>query len=108
MTVQEVVGGYTASFDEYLNDIDGRRIIDELLPLADATERAMVEASLPALDGSFIKATLPTSSCIWGEDVAQEHKYQPGRDWWYYRIPSNLDHVEDIDAWPKQAAENGI
>ena len=107
MTVQEVVGGYTASFDEYLNDIDGRSIIDELLPLADATERAMVEASLPALDGSFIKATLPTSSCIWGEDVAQEHKYQPGRDWWYYRIPSNLDRAEDSDAWPKARSLEG-
>jgi hypothetical protein len=101
LTVSDVVEGYTGLFDEYLNDMDGRRIIDELLPLEDATELRKVEASLPALDDGFIKATLPTSSCIWSEDVAQKHKYQPGRDWWYYRIPSNLGRVEDPDAWPR-------
>ena len=101
LTVGDVVEGYTGLFDEYLNDMDGRRIIDELLPLADATELRKVEASLLAMDDGFIKATLPTSSCIWGEDAAQKHEYQPGRDWWYYRIPSNLGHVEDPDAWPK-------
>jgi hypothetical protein len=108
MTVSEVVEGYTGLFDEYLNEMDGRKIIDELLPLADVKERETVEAFLPSLDDRFIQATLPTDSFIWGENVAQKHDYQPGRDWWYYRIPSNLDHVEDIDAWPKQAAENGI
>jgi hypothetical protein len=83
------------------NDMDGRRIIEELLPLADDTERRMVASSLPALDDGFLNATLPTSSCIWGEDVAEKHNYIPGRDWWYYRIPSNLARAEDPDAWPK-------
>jgi hypothetical protein len=100
-TVGDVVGGFTGLFDEYLNDMDGRRIIDELLPLADDTERRMVASSLPALDDGFLNATLPTSSCIWGEDVAEKHNYIPGRDWWYYRVPSNLGRVEDPDAWPK-------
>ena len=100
-TVGDVVEGFTGLFDEYLNDMDRRRIIDELLPLADDTERRMVAASLPALDDDFFKATLLTSSCIWGEDVAEKHEYHPGHDWWYYRIPSNLGRVEDPDAWPK-------
>jgi hypothetical protein len=107
MTVGDVVEGYTALFDEYLNEMDGRRIIDELLPLADAAERVMVEASLPVLDNSFIEATLPTDSCIWGEDVAQRHEYQPGRDWWYYRIPSDLGRLEDPDAWPNARSLEG-
>jgi hypothetical protein len=39
----------------------GRRIIEELLPLADDIERRLVAASLPELDDGFLKATIPTS-----------------------------------------------
>jgi len=82
-------------------DMDGRCIIDELLPLAVKTEIGKAKASLPALADSFIDATLPTSSCIWREDVAQNYEYQPERDFWCYQIPSNLGRVEDPDGWPK-------
>jgi hypothetical protein len=41
--------------------MDGRRIIEELLPLADDIERRIVAAPLPELDDGFLKATIPTS-----------------------------------------------
>ena len=82
-------------------DMGGRCIIDELLPLAVETEAGKAKASLPALDDSFFNATLLTSSCIWGEDVAQKYEYQPERDWWYCQISWNLGRIEDPDGWPK-------
>jgi hypothetical protein len=104
--VTGIVDGYTGLFDEYLNDMDSRRIIYELVPLADEIERGIVAASLPALDGDFFKSTRSTNSCIWGEDVAAKSGYRPDRDWWYYRVPTNLSRVEDPDAWPRPGHSN--
>jgi hypothetical protein len=98
--VGEVNDGYRALFDEYLDDMDGRRIIDELLILVDDAERAELEVSLAALDDRFFKATDPVDSCIWGEAAAAKQGYERNRNWWYFRIPTNLSSVEDRDEWP--------
>ena len=98
--VAEVEAGYRSLFDEYLNDMDARRIIDELTTRASDDEWAEVEAVLPSLDARFHAATRPVDSCIWGEHNAAKHAYRADRDWWYYRVPKNLDRVSDSDRWP--------
>ena len=51
--VAEIEGGYQALLDEYLNDMDGRHIISELLPIATAEEKAKAEGTMPSLDDRF-------------------------------------------------------
>lgn len=107
LTVAAVIEGYSCLFDEYLNDMDSRRIIDELKPLADDRERRMLVAFLPALDEAFFKSTYSTDSCIWGADVATRCGYRPDQDWCYYRVPKNLSRVEDPERWPRSIDRNG-
>lgn len=100
-TVCEILEGYRGLFDEYLNDMDGRQIISELVPLATEAERKSVLDELSLLDHSFFKVTRSLEACIWGADQAARHGYEPNENWWYYRIPQNLDSAEDRDAWPQ-------
>jgi hypothetical protein len=99
-TVSALEAGYDSLFDEYLNDVDSRKIIDELSIHASDAERAVVEASLPALDSRFVAATRPIAMCVWGDQNATKYGYSPERDWWYYRLPSNLSRVADPGRWP--------
>ena len=99
-TVSAVETGYELLFDEYLNDVDARKIIDELAGDATDTEWSVVKAVLPALDSRFFSATRPVPSCIWGDQNAIKHGYSADRDWWYYRLPLNLTRVTDGERWP--------
>jgi hypothetical protein len=47
--VAHVEEGYHGIFEEYLNDMDARRIMSELLPIASDEERARAEAVVPEL-----------------------------------------------------------
>ena len=98
--VADVEAGYRLYFDEYLNDMDARSIIDELGTYASDDEWAAVEAALPSLDARFLAATRPIEICIWGERNVAKHGYRPDRDWWYYRVPLDLSRVRDRGRWP--------
>lgn len=100
-TVNEISEGYRGLFDEFLNDMDGRQIISELMPFATEEERTRMLEPLASLDDSFLKGTRAVNVCIWGENQAAKHGYDLHQNWWYYRIPVNLDSVEDKDAWPR-------
>jgi hypothetical protein len=91
--------GYRFSFDEYLNDMDARRIIDELTTHAIDEEWAAVDAVLPALDDRLRAATRSVEVCIWGERNAAKHGYRADREWWYFRVPTNLARVGDRGRW---------
>lgn len=98
--VAAVEEGYRLCFDEYLNDMDARKIIDELATYASDGEWAEVEDLLPSLDDRFHVATRPVEVCIWGEGNAAKHGYGADRDWWYFRVPTNLERVGDRGRWP--------
>lgn len=68
--VGEIEAGYRGLFDEYLNDMDSRQIIDELATYASDDEWGEVEARLPSLDDRFHQVTRPIEACIWGEQNA--------------------------------------
>ena len=99
-TVSAIETGYHLLFDEYLNDVDSRKIIDELSTHASCAEWAMMKVTLPGLDARFLAATQSVSSCIWSDHNAARYGYSPVRDWWYYRLPANLTHVADRERWP--------
>lgn len=98
--VRDILAGYKRLFDEFLNDMDCRMIINELLPIATDAERDAVLLPLSSLDRSFHEATVMSSSCIWGDDNAAKCGWTSSKDWWYYRVPRTLDFVEDVEAWP--------
>jgi hypothetical protein len=95
--VAQVEEGYHGIFEEYLNDMDARRIISELLPIAGDEERARAEAVLPALDERFFKVTVPVDSCIWRAQAEANHGYRPAHDWWYYRLPIDVSRASGFD-----------
>jgi hypothetical protein len=98
--VAAVEEGHSLYFDEYLNDMDARKIIDELGTVASDGEWAAVEAVLPSLDARFLSATRPVDTCIWGERNVAKYGHRPDRDWWYYRVPLDLSRVGDRERWP--------
>jgi len=95
--VAHVEEGYNGIFEEYLNDMDARRITNELLPIASDEERARAEAVVPGLDERFFKVTVPVDSCIWGGKIAANYGYRPDRDWWYYRLPIDVSRASGFD-----------
>jgi hypothetical protein len=99
-TTDQIFKGYRGLFDEYLNDMDARRIINELMPITSESERTRIHDPLSVLDGYFREATQPCETCVWGDEWAAKHGYDPDRDWWYYRLPRILDFVEDRETWP--------
>jgi hypothetical protein len=85
--VREVEAGYQAMHEEYLNDMDGRRIISEVWPLASDDQREVYEDRLAEADRRFLAATTAVSNCIWGQETAARNGYTPEADWYYYRVP---------------------
>lgn len=90
--VQEIATGYTGGMlDEYLNDMDGRRIINEVWPLASAEQVACYQRRLEEADKRFFAATVPAEACIWGEENEAKYHYLPEVNWWYYRVPKDAE-----------------
>lgn len=88
-------------FDEFLNDADGRHILEECLALLDRGELEAVARRVAAADARFSAATVPSRRCIWGEHNAEKHGYTPSRNWYYYRVPRQAD-----ETWPADLRGN--
>jgi hypothetical protein len=89
-TVQSIASGEPQYLDDYLNDMDARRIIEELLPLATPEERAQYDQPLGVADKQFHAVTIPTGACIWGVENERQHGWERSREWWYYRRPQHV------------------
>lgn len=87
----QVERGYSLTFDDYLNDLDGRRLIDERVADVRGTlHGAVPEAIITALnkaDEQFRQATVATNENVWGAENAAENNWRPDREWYYYRVP---------------------
>jgi len=86
-TTTEVERGYTLGLDDYLNDLDGRQILEdaiELLPEADA-ESVLQRIESP--DQRLKRATTPVAVSLWGQSVAESEGWDPENNWWYFRVP---------------------
>ena len=85
--VASVVAGKVQYGDDYLNDMDGRRILEEALAVAPADERSQWAARVQAADDKIRPHLIPSDECIWGDDIARKEGYSRERDWWYYHSP---------------------
>lgn len=75
---------------EWLNDLDTRRIIDEILAALPETERNQIEQDLKPIDNTVLAKTFEINECVWGEKVETENSYNRHKHWYYYRMN---DHV---------------
>jgi hypothetical protein len=89
--VGSVARGEEQYEDDYLNDVDGRRILDDALKVAPPAERARWEPRVAAADAQIRPHLLATRECLWGEENAGKYGYTRERDWWYYHRPRIVD-----------------
>jgi hypothetical protein len=84
-TVNSVVQGYEFGLDDYLNDLDGRQLISEVMPL-DHVVSGLKERVCRA-DERMMKAVRPAGECLWGNAAAARHKWSAEKNWWYFSAP---------------------
>src|SRR6266571_4266274 len=88
--LKSVVSGEAQYQDDYLNDMDGRRILEEALQVAPPEERSKWLEHVRTADERIREHLVSTSECIWGEENAAKHGYSRERDWWYYHRPRSV------------------
>ena len=84
-------------YEEFLNDLDGRRILRECIERLAPSDLAEISARVAEADRVFSENTVAISRCVWGDATADEYGYEPIEDWYYYRRPRASD-----DGWPKE------
>ncbi|MBS1721108.1 MAG: hypothetical protein JST35_11740 [Armatimonadetes bacterium] len=71
--------------DDYRNDLDGRRILDELkrAQLMNSTQIKRLEKA----DEAFAALTDLTDECVWGEKTAKQKGWTQATHPYYFRHP---------------------
>jgi hypothetical protein len=85
--VAQVLEGYNLTLDDYLNDMDGRQLLENALELAPEEVR---EAFLPRVHDADLRVRLnlvPAGRCLWGGIVADDEGWTEERNWWYFERP---------------------
>jgi hypothetical protein len=86
-TVESVINGYGLGLDDYLNDLDGRQILEDTLEIAPPEERESCLERLHRADERMKSLVLPAGECLWGDDTAREKGWTADRNWWYFVKP---------------------
>jgi len=96
-TVGSVEKGYELGLDDYLNDLDGRQLIEETLPLVGEKAQKYQER-VDHADERMRKQVRLTGRCLWGDEAASEHGWSAGKNWWYFSEPRTAGHelLEDL------------
>lgn len=76
--------------DEWLNSLDGRKIIDQILGLLPGRDRKWIEERLSPIDELFRLRTFETNECVWGASNEKSNGYNRASHWYYYRINEQL------------------
>ena len=84
--VRSVEEGYSLGLDDYLNDMDGRQLIEEVLHLAPAGEKTFLKRIRQA-DAKMQWLVKPTGSCLWGDETAAQGGWTSKKNWWYFSMP---------------------
>jgi hypothetical protein len=88
---RSVAKGEVQYQDDYLNDMDGRHVLEKMLPHLDPAQRSEADKRLAEADGLIRGHLIATRGCLWGEENARKHEYSRDRHWWYYHRPKTVD-----------------
>jgi hypothetical protein len=99
--VQDVTRGYDLTFDDYLNDMDGRQLLENALGLAPEEIRSAYQDRVTAADAQAETVLETSSRCIWGQIVADDEGWRPEKKWWYCGLPRPPGPrlAEDLKSW---------
>jgi hypothetical protein len=86
-TASRVEKGYDGVWEEWVNDLDGRDILEDVL--IHVPEAAGARDRVDAADRRFHEHVRVIEECAWGDPVAARHGWTPGREWWYWTWPSD-------------------
>jgi len=86
-TVASIIRGYEFGLDDYLNDLDGRQLISELMEIADAPSRLKYGERVRRVDERVRTILRPTGECLWGKAAAARHGWTVEKNWWYFSVP---------------------
>lgn len=84
VTVAQLEAGYPLGLEDYLNDMDGRELLEGALAVAqdpDAWGRAA------DADARARAQLVATRGCLWGDEEAALEGWTAERNWWYFGRP---------------------
>ena len=85
--VAQVEEGYPLGLDDYLNDLDGRQLLEEALEVASAIERAAAVARIREADARMLRGARLVNESLWGSRVADREGWTAEQNWWYFAVP---------------------
>lgn len=85
-----LASAYTLGLDDWLEDMDGRqRIADVITAVPHAADRRLL-ARVAAADELVRARTRTVDACLWGGQVASAQRLTAEAHWWYWRLPPAL------------------
>jgi hypothetical protein len=75
------------TLDDYLNDMDTRQLIHDVVAAIPRAAQA-VAARLAAADRRAKARLEPRGTCLWGAPLAVSRGWSPEREWWYFMQPA--------------------
>lgn len=92
--VNEVKNGYHDYIYEYLNDIDGRHVLEDILDRAEEPIRAKLLDLIQQIDKNFLEATEAIHESLITSEFALSN---PKKYFWYYRVPKIITEQLSTD-----------
>jgi hypothetical protein len=89
--VESVVNGEIQFQDDYLNDMDGRQILEEVVTVATSEQKAEFFDRIEIADRRFLAVAVPTEDCIWGDANARKYGWTRETHWWYFYRPPKVE-----------------
>jgi len=85
--VRSVEEGYSLGLDDYLNDMDGRQLIEEVLHIAPAGDKNIFLKRIRQADAKMQCLVKPAGRCLWGDETARQEGWTSKKNWWYFSRP---------------------
>jgi hypothetical protein len=73
-------------WEEWLNDLDTREILQDLLDNVPESRYAL--QAIEVSDKRFAASTISTDECEWGDENAARYGWTREKNWWYWRKPA--------------------
>lgn len=87
--VRSVEEGYSLGLDDYLNDMDGRQLLEEALAVAPAEVKKTLVKRIRQADAKMQWLVKPAGRCLWGDETARQEGWTSKKNWWYFSSPIN-------------------
>ncbi len=85
--VESVAHGYCFGLDDYLNDLDGRQLLEEALAIAPPDRKRESLERVRRADEQMRALIMPAGKCLWGDETAEAEGWTAEKNWWYFNRP---------------------